>query len=62
LFTVSDHPLIDPQYLLGRAQEFRAHADSVGNDASKRLMLSLAESYERLARRAEEGSATPGGA
>jgi hypothetical protein len=34
--------------------EFRAHAERVEDEGTKRLMLNLAESYENLARRAEE--------
>jgi hypothetical protein len=59
---VPDHPLIDPRYLRERAEEFRAHAERVPDEDSKRLMLNLAESYENLARRAEERSNSPGGA
>jgi hypothetical protein len=57
---VTDHPLIDPRYLRERVEEFRAQAERVPDEDSKRLMLNLAESYENLARRAEERS--PGGA
>jgi hypothetical protein len=56
LRAVPDHPLIDPRYLRERAQAFRAQADRVRDEESKRLMLNLAESYEHLARRAEERS------
>jgi hypothetical protein len=52
--TVPDHPLIDPLYLRERSVEFRAHADRVQDESTKRLMLNLAGSYENLARRAEE--------
>jgi hypothetical protein len=54
LLAVADHPLIDPRYLRERAVEFRARAERVEDDGTKRLMLNLAESYENLARRAEE--------
>jgi hypothetical protein len=46
--------LIDSLYLRERAREFRAHAERVHDEGSRRLMLNLAESYENLARRAEE--------
>jgi hypothetical protein len=59
---VPDHPLVDPLYLRERAEEFRARAGRVSDEVSKRLMLNLAESYEHLARRAEEGANAPGGA
>jgi hypothetical protein len=51
--------LIDPLYLRERAREFRAQAERVSDETSKRLMSNLAESYENLARRAEERSNTP---
>jgi hypothetical protein len=57
---VPDHPLVDPLYLRERAEEFRARAERVSDEVSKRLMLNLAESYEHLARRAEEGANAPG--
>jgi hypothetical protein len=60
--TVPNYPLIDPRYLRERAQQFRAQAGHVPDEESKRLMLNLAESYEHLARRAEERSNTPDGA
>jgi hypothetical protein len=56
---VPDHPLIDPLYLRERAVEFRAHAELVQDEGTKRLMLNLAESYKNLARRAEERPSTP---
>jgi hypothetical protein len=62
LLSVQDHPLIDPLYLQERAKEFRANAERVPDEDSKRLMLNLAESYENLARRAEERSSTLEGA
>ena len=54
LLVVPDHPLIDPQYLRERSAEFRAYAERVQDEGTKRLMLNLAESYENLARRAED--------
>jgi hypothetical protein len=45
-----------------RALEFRAHAERVQDESTKRLMLNLAESYEHLARRAEERPNTSEGA
>ena len=59
---VTDHPLVDPLYLRERAEEFRARAERVSNEVSKRLMLNLAESYENLGRRAEERADAPDGA
>jgi hypothetical protein len=52
--------LVDPLYLRERAEEFRARAERVSDEVSKRLMLNLAESYEHLARRAEEETSAPG--
>jgi len=57
-----DHALSNAPYLRERAQQFRVKAEQERDDDSKRLMLNLAESYERLARRAEEWSGTPDGA
>jgi hypothetical protein len=54
LLAVPDDPLIDALYLRERATEFRAHAERTEDEGTKRLMLNLAESYENLARRAEE--------
>jgi hypothetical protein len=54
LLVVPDHALIDPEYLRERSAEFRARAERVQDEGTKRLMLNLAESYENLARRAEE--------
>jgi hypothetical protein len=59
LSTVLDHPLIDLPHLRERAVEFRAHDELVQDQGAKRLMLNLAESYEKMARRAEERPSTP---
>jgi hypothetical protein len=61
LRAVPDHPLIDPRYLRERAMAFRAHAERVEDEGTKRLMLNLAESYENLARRAEKRPSAPEG-
>jgi hypothetical protein len=57
-----DHALSNARYLRERAREFRSKAEHQRDDDSKRLMLNLAESYELLARRAEERSETSDGA
>jgi len=62
LIAVPDHALVDPRYLRERALEFRAHSERVQDEGTKRLMLNLAESYDRLARRAEERPNTSEGA
>jgi hypothetical protein len=59
LLAVPDHPLIDPLYLRERSAEFRAQAERVEDEGTKRLMLNLAASYENLARRAEARPGTP---
>jgi hypothetical protein len=37
-----------------RAEEARVHADQLTDPQAKRMMLGIAESYDRLARRADE--------
>jgi hypothetical protein len=37
-----------------RAEEARTHAEQLTDPEAKRMMLSIAESYEKLAQRAEE--------
>jgi hypothetical protein len=44
----------DPQYWLDRAKEARALAETI---EAKRMMLGIADDYERLAQRAEERAA-----
>jgi hypothetical protein len=37
-----------------RAEEARVHADQLTDPEAKRMMLGIAQSYDRLAKRAEE--------
>jgi hypothetical protein len=43
-----------------RAQEARVHADQLTDPEAKRMMLGIAESYDRLAKRAEERQLSAG--
>jgi hypothetical protein len=45
--------LDDARYWRGRADEVRAVAETVGDAESKRILADIAESYEHLARRAD---------
>lgn len=44
----------DPKHWLDRAKTARAHAEQISDPELKRTMLDIAESYETLARRAEQ--------
>ena len=47
----------DPQHWLDRAKEARALAETIADLEAKRVMLGIADDYERLAQRAEERAA-----
>jgi hypothetical protein len=58
----------DPEHWRDRAEEARATAEQMHDSESKRLMLGIAEDYEKLAARAENrkksfsgGAARPAG-
>jgi hypothetical protein len=50
-------PVNDPQHWLDRAKEARALAEAIVDLEAKRMMLGIADNYERLAQRAEERAA-----
>ncbi len=45
--------LDDPRVWRDRAEEARAHAEDMRDEESRRIMTSIAESYEKMAERAE---------
>ena len=49
----------NPQHWRARAEEARTVAESLGDLNCKRMMLEVAEDYERLAQRAEEREKRP---
>ncbi len=50
------HYINDPGHWRDRAEEMRALAQDVKDDAAKQTMLRLAQDYDRLAARAEQRS------
>ena len=48
------HFINDPAHWRQRAEEARAIADQMNDPESKRMMLKVAEDYDRLAERAEQ--------
>src|SRR5262245_30307438 len=44
----------DPKHWRERAEEARANAEQISNPEARRKMYEIAESYDRLAQRAEE--------
>jgi hypothetical protein len=44
----------DPAHWRQRAEEARVHAEQMTDPESRRMMLNIAEDYEKLAKRAEE--------
>jgi hypothetical protein len=51
------HILGDPKHWRNRAQETRALADQMSDPDTRRIMIGVAEDYEKLAKRAEERAA-----
>ena len=50
----SEHILDNPQHWLDRAEEIRAIAADMNDPDTKRLMLGIADGYDKLAERARE--------
>lgn len=50
----------NPEYWRARAEEARTVAESLAHAECKRMMLQVADDYEKLANRAEEGEAPVG--
>ena len=46
-------PIDDPEYFWSRAAEARTMADAMVDPETKRMMVSVAMTYEKLAQRAE---------
>jgi hypothetical protein len=49
----------DAQHWRDRAEEVRTHAEQMNDADARMMMLGTAESYEKLARRAEERAQKP---
>ena len=54
LRNVDKSPINDPKHWRERAQEARVHAEQIADPESKKMMLKIAEDYEKLAQRAEQ--------
>jgi hypothetical protein len=52
--TMTNNLRDDPKHWRDRAEKARVHAEQMSDPESKRTMLGIAESYERLARRADQ--------
>jgi hypothetical protein len=48
------HSINDPEHWRKRAEEARAVADDITDPDSRRMMLGIADDYEKLAKRAEQ--------
>jgi hypothetical protein len=51
---MTEQPVSDPQYWRDLAGKARAKADQTIDDRTKRLLLRIAESHERVAERVEQ--------
>jgi hypothetical protein len=51
-----DQPASDPQFFRNLAGKARANTDQTIGESTKRLLLRIAESYERVAKLAEQRS------
>jgi len=51
---INPHILDDPQHWLDRAEEMRRLAEDMREPETRRMMLSIAEGYDKLAKRAKE--------
>jgi len=51
---MADHLINDPNHWRERAKEARVHAEQIADPESKKMMLRIAEDYEKLALRAEQ--------
>ena len=55
---MTDKPILDhAKQWMDRAEEVRRHAEEMRDSDTKRMMLNIAEGYERLAKRAAERAA-----
>ena len=59
--TADDDGLRTPKYWRDRAEEARTRAGEMTDVGARNLMLNIAESYERMAERAENRSRQPKG-
>ena len=53
-FRMTRNLMDDPEHWRARAEEARVHAEQMKDPETRRMMLGIAESYEQIARRADE--------
>jgi hypothetical protein len=56
-----DIPIEDPEYWRGRAEEARTLSEQMPDSHTKALLLSIAETYERIAKAYDAGVQIAGG-